>query len=241
MSRFLLRYWILPLSFLLGIYIGLPFLAPYLMHIGWDGPARAIYFIYSWLCHQLPERSYFFFGFKLTYSLPEIQNVWQLSTNPAILRQFIGNPVMGWKMAWSDRMVSMFTGLWLLGLFWWPVRKHIRPLPWWGLLLFLLPMLVDGTSHLVSDLAGIGAGFREANTWLAAITWHVFSNSFYSGDAFGSFNSLMRLLTGILFAIGVVWYTYPLLDAAISPTFPAPKVTFQSRPVERPDNVHGQP
>ncbi len=241
MSYLLRRYWIFPLSFLLGIYAGLPFLAPFLMHIGWDGPARVIYFIYSWLCHQLPERSYFFFGSKLTYSLPEIQKAWQLSTNPAILRQFIGNPAMGWKMAWSDRMVSMFTGLWLLGLLWWPLRKRIKPLPWWGLLLFLLPMLVDGTSHLVSDLAGIGAGFRDANVWLATITRHVFPHTFYSGDAFGSFNSLMRLLTGILFAIGVVWYTYPYLDAAFSPTFPAPKVTFASRPVEFTGDIHGRP
>ncbi len=241
MSSYLRRYWIIPLGFIVGIYVGLPFLAPYFMHLGWVGPARVIYYIYSWLCHQLPERSYFFFGSKFTYSLKEVQNAWQPSNNPAILRQFIGNPTIGWKMAWSDRMVSIFTGIWLCSLLWWPVRRRLRPLPWWGLLLFLLPLVVDGTSHLVSDLSGIGMGFRDANAWLATITWHVFPGSFYSGDAFGSLNSLMRLLTGILFSIGVVWYTYPYLDAAISPTFPAPLMKLASRAVEFAGDIHGRP
>jgi hypothetical protein len=44
-----------------------------------------------------------------------------------------------------------------------------------------------------------------------------FPGAFYSGDAWGSFNSLMRLLTGILFGLGIVWYTYPYLDKAFSP------------------------
>jgi hypothetical protein len=35
------------------------------------------------------------------YSLPEIQTAWQETFNPLILRQFVGNPEMGWKMAWS--------------------------------------------------------------------------------------------------------------------------------------------
>jgi len=220
------------------MYVFMPFLAPVFMHIGWNGPARIIYFIYSWLCHQLPERSFFFYGAKLTYSLAEVQRAWQPSTNPAILRQFIGDPVMGWKVAWSDRMVSMFTSLWLFGWLWWLVRKRLKPLPWWGLLLFLLPMAVDGTSHLVSDLAGIGQGFREANLWLAVITQHIFTFSFYSGETWGSFNSLMRLLTGILFGLGVVWYTYPYLDTAISPRRRAPAVKITPAPAVTSGDVH---
>ena len=232
------RYWILPLGFLLGIYVGLPFVAPVFMHVGWIGLAKVIYFIYSWLCHQLPERSFFFFGTKLTYSLADVQGAWQATTNPAILRQFIGNPAIGWKMAWSDRMVSMFTSLWLFGWLWWPIRRHLKRLPLWGLLLFLLPMAVDGFSHLVSDLAGIGQGFRDTNLWLVVITRQVFPLSFYTGDAWGSFNSLMRLLTGILFGLGVVWYTYPYLDAAISPEFQAPGVKIAPLPAEPSSDIH---
>jgi len=211
------RHWIVPTSIILGIYVGLPFLAPVFMHAGWNDAARVIYFIYSWLCHQLPERSFFLFGSRFTYSLAEVQNAWQNTIRPEILRQFIGNPVMGWKVAWSDRMVSMFTSLWLFGLLWWPVRHKLKPLPWWGLGLFLIPMAVDGTSHFFSDLAGIGQGFRDGNIWLAVLTHHILPASFYSGDTWGSFNSLMRLLTGILFGLGIVWYTYPYFDKAFTP------------------------
>jgi uncharacterized membrane protein len=197
---------------MLGLYAGLPLLAPIFMKLGWTGPAKAIYLVYSALCHQLPERSFFLFGHQFTYSLVEIQFAWHNTIEPFVLRQFIGNPEMGWKVAWSDRMVSMFLSPLVFGLMWWPLRKRIPRLPWWGLLLFLLSMALDGTSHMLSDLAGIGQGFRDTNAWLAVLTNHAFSPAFYAGDAWGSFNSLMRLATGLLFGIGVVWFGYPYLD-----------------------------
>lgn len=76
------------------------------------------YFIYSFFCHQLPERSFFLSGQKAMYSLPEIQVVWQNTTNPMLLRQFVGNESMGWKVAWSDRMISFYTNVWLFALAW---------------------------------------------------------------------------------------------------------------------------
>ena len=208
------RRWILIFGLVYGIFIVLPFLAPLFMHLGWNDPARVIYLIYSFLCHQLPQRSFFLFGPKLTYSLPEIQSAWQNSLDPFVLRQFIGNPQMGWKVAWSDRMVAMFASLWLFGLLWWPLRNRLKPLPWWGLILFLLPMAIDGTSHFISDLAGIGQGFRDSNVWLAALTGNAFPAGFYAGDAWGSFNSWMRLLTGLLFGLGIVWFALPYLGSA---------------------------
>ena len=170
--------------------------------------------MYSFLFHQLPERSYFLFGPKISYTIPEIQAAWKNSLDPLILRQFTGSSEMGWKVAWSDRMVSMYTSTWLFGLLWWPLRKRLKALPWWGLLLFLLPMVVDGTSHVISDLSGLGQGFRDSNAWLAALTGNVFPTTFYAGDALGSFNAWMRLLTGVLFGIGVVWFGFPYLEQA---------------------------
>jgi uncharacterized membrane protein len=237
MTTFLRHYWIIPLSIAIGIYVGLPFLAPVFMHDGLNASAKVIYFIYSWLCHQLPERSFFLFGSKFTYSLIEVQNAWQNTFNPVILRQFIGNPEMGWKVAWSDRMVSMFFSLWLFGLLWWPVRRRLKPLPWWGLILFLLPMVVDGTSHFVSDLAGIGQGFRDENLWLAVLTHHTFQITFYSGEAWGSFNSLIRLLSGFMFGMGIVWYTYPYLDKAFDPQEYPMIVRAASDPTKKPENL----
>jgi uncharacterized membrane protein len=208
----LAQYWIVPISLILGIYFGLPFLAPVFMHFGWNGLGHAVYWLFSFQCHQLPERSYFLFGPKLTYSLSEIQAAWKNTNDPLILRQFTGNTAMGWKVAWSDRMVSMYTSIPLFGLLWWLLRRWIKPLPWWGFLLFLVPMAIDGGSHFISDLVGIGQGFRDNNAWLAALTQHALPASFYAGDAWGSFNSLMRLLTGILFGMGIVWFGYPYID-----------------------------
>lgn len=235
---YLSHRWIYAFGIVMGLYVGLPFLAPVFMKLGWDTPARLIYLVYSFLCHQLPERSYFLFGHKFTYSLPEIQSAWQNTINPAILRQFIGNPEMGWKVAWSDRMVSMYTSLWLFGLMWWPIRARVKPLPWWGLLIFLLPMAVDGTSHFVSDIAGISQGFRDSNLWLATLTQQSLPASFYAGDAWGSFNSIMRLLSGILFGMGIVWFTYPYLDMAFAPQTPTSSTLITSSPIKMRDNIH---
>jgi len=75
---------------------------------------------------------------------------------------------------------------------------------------------VDGGTHLISDLAGIGQGFRDSNAWLASLTNNAFPATFYAGDAFGSFNSWMRLITGALFGLGAVWLAYPYVESAFA-------------------------
>jgi len=216
LSSSLSKYWFLIFSAVFGLYVGLPFLAPVFMHIGWTGPGKVIYLIYSFLCHQLPQRSFFLFGPQLSYSLADLQPAGANTSNLLLLRQFIGSLEMGWKVAWSDRMVSMFTSLLVFALAWRLVRRRIPKLPWWSFLLFLLPMAVDGTSHFFSDLAGIGGGFRDSNAWLAVITQNQFPHGFYSGDALGSFNSWARLITGVLFGLGTVWFGLTYIDEAFS-------------------------
>jgi uncharacterized membrane protein len=206
------RYWIAYFIAAWLVYTGLPFLAPVLMEFSLGTPAHVIYFIYSFLCHQLPERSFFLFGPKFMYPLSQIKSAWQNTNNPLILRQFIGNSQMGWKVGWSDRMVSMYTSIPLFGLVWWNLRNKLKPLSLWGLFLFLLPMAIDGGTHFLSDLSGIGLGFRYTNQWLAALTHSALPYWFYFGDAIGSFNSDMRLLTGALFGIGIVWFGLPMID-----------------------------
>ncbi|HEX7974204.1 MAG TPA: DUF2085 domain-containing protein [Anaerolineales bacterium] len=208
------RNWFAVFSLLMGAYVILPFLAPIFMQIGWSELGKGIYFIYSFLCHQMPQRSFFLFGPQVSYSLAELRSVGVNTTDAFLLRQFIGNPEMGWKVAWSDRMVSMYTSILLFGFAWRLLKRRIPKLPWWGFVFFLLPMAIDGTSHFISDLAGIGQGFRDSNAWLAVLTNQAFAPGFYAGDAVGSFNSWMRLLTGILFGLGVVWFGFPYMDEA---------------------------
>ena len=203
------NHWYYIFLIVYGLWVFIPFLAPLFMRMGWDGPGKAIYFIYSFFCHQLPQRSYFLFGQKAMYSLPEIQAAWQNTINPMILRQFIGNESMGWKIAWSDRMISFYTSIWLFAVLWYPWRRKIKLLSWWGLFLLLLPMILDGGTHTVSDLFGIGQGFRDSNLWLSALTNNSFPVTFYAGDALGSFNSWMRNISGLLAGLGVIWLIFP--------------------------------
>ena len=209
---FFTRHWLAIFGVVFGMIVVLPFTAPVLMQVGLTGPARLIYFLYSFLCHQLPERSFFLFGPQTMYSLEELQRAGADTTTMFALRKFIGSPELGWKVAWSDRMVWMYTSTWLYGLLWRPLFSKIKGLPWWGLGFFLVPMALDGTTHFISDLAGIGRGFRVSNDLLAQLTDYAFSPSFYVGDGLGSFNSWMRMLTGLLFGLGITWFAFPHLD-----------------------------
>ena len=208
-SQWLTRHWFESFLVVYGLWVFTPFLAPIFMQIGWTGVGRAIYFIYSFFCHQLPERSFFLFGQKTMYSLSEIQTVWQDTVNPMVLRKFIGNETMGWKVAWSDRMISFYMSVWLFAVAWWPLRRKIKPLSWWAFALLLLPMIIDGSTHAISDLAGIGQGFRDTNHWLVILTNNAFATSFYAGDGLGSFNSIARLITGLLAGLAIIWLAFP--------------------------------
>ena len=211
------RLWFPAVALLLVLYVGLPWLAPVLMRLGWSEPARAIYAFYSTQCHQMAQRSFFLFGPKGMYSTEELHLLAGVGANPLALRTFIGSAELGWKVAWSDRMVSMYTSVFVFGLAARLLRRRLAPLPIWAFVLLALPMALDGGTHLVSDLAGIGQGFRDQNAWLGALTGSLLPRSFYAGDALGSFNSWMRLLTGTLFGLGVVWTAFPHLERALAP------------------------
>src|SRR5262245_26622820 len=118
MGVWLSNHWFETVLVIYGIWVFLPFLAPVFMKIGWDVPGNSLYFFYSFFCHQLPERSFFLFGQRSMYSLPEIQAAWQNTIDPFVLRKFTGNEIMGWKVAWSDRMISFYTSVWLFAVLW---------------------------------------------------------------------------------------------------------------------------
>jgi uncharacterized membrane protein len=204
-------HWFTLFLLIYGFWVFTPLLAPMFMELGMSGVGRAIYFIYSFFCHQLPERSFFFFGEKTMYSLSEIQAAWQNTANPMVLRKFVGNEIMGWKIAWSDRMISFYTSIWFFAALWWPLRSRIKPVKWRLFALLLLPMVVDGGTHAISDLAGIGLGFRDTNLWLAGLTNNIFTSAFYAGDALGSFNSWARFISGSLAGLGITWLLFPYI------------------------------
>jgi uncharacterized membrane protein len=102
--------------------------------------------------------------------------------------------------------------------------RAIRPLHWISFGLLLLPMAIDGGTHWISDtLSGMEHGFRYSNQWLAALTGNALPQWFYYGDALGSFNSWMRLITGLLFGVAFVWLGFRGSHDAGSAN-PAPKL-----------------
>src|SRR3990170_6749010 len=105
------RLWFPAAALVVGLYAGLPWLAPLFMRLGWSEPARAIYAVYSTQCHQMAQRSFFLFGPKAMYSAAELGTLAGVTNDPLALRAFIGSAELGWKVAWSDRMVSMYTSV----------------------------------------------------------------------------------------------------------------------------------
>ncbi len=207
------RHWLLAFNVAWGVFVIAPWLAPVFMKIGLPGVGNGIYFVYQFFCHQLPERSFFLFGPQPMHSLGQIGAVWP-TADANVLRQFVGNADFGWKVAYSDRMVSMYSAFWLASIAFAFVRHRLRPLSLWGYALMILPMAIDGTSHFISDLSGIEQGFRATNDWLVQLTGGAFPATFYAGDALGSFNSWLRLITGALFGIASVWLAFPYAEAA---------------------------
>jgi uncharacterized membrane protein len=129
-------------------------------------------------------------------------------------------------------MVSAYTSIPFAALLWWPFRKRLRPLSLLALAIFAFPMAVDGGTHMLSDLAGIGQGFRYTNEWLAYLTNYSLPAAFYAGDALGSFNSWMRLITGVLFGFGLVWFSFPYFHQAFEETRHAIQDKFDRAGVE---------
>ena len=205
------RHWLWFVVIIYGVFVWLPFLAPVLMEVGLTEQADYIYTFYRFFCHQLPQRSYFLFGEQLMIDLPTIHAKFEQTNNPLILRRFVGTETTGWKVAWSDRMISFYGGIWLWLLVWLVLPRKPR-LSFVAFVLLGTPMLVDGFTHMASDImAGLGAGFRYDNGWLAALTNDAFSPTFYAGNGVGSLNFWLRIITGYLFSLGLVWWAIPLI------------------------------
>jgi uncharacterized membrane protein len=211
-STWLVEHWLAVVTGVLAVFAGLPWLAPVFMKLGWTGPARAIYLAYSFMCHQLPQRSYFLFGREPTYGLEQIGDVWQWQTF-VDLRQFIGTPEMGYKVAYAHRLTAIWTSVLVGSLLFGLVRRRLRPLPVRWYLLLMLPMALDGFTHMFTE-AGL-VDWRITNAWFQplaqAVGLHV-GATFYTSTTVGSLNWVLRTLTGALFGLASVWFAFPHIE-----------------------------
>lgn len=216
-AEWVFRHWLLIWVVLFTIYNTLPYLAPILMQFGIDPIAEIIYSLYGLVGHQMANRSFFFFGEQVTYTTEQLplNLVGEFLPDSTALREFIGNDTLGWKVAWSDRLVSMY-GSALITTYAY-IALHKRPgfkaMSRSIMILLVAPLILDGTSHYISDLDSVIDGFRWNNAWFATLTANAFPESFYIGDNWGSFNSTLRLITGISFGIGLMTWGLAVCEA----------------------------
>ena len=179
-------HWLALFNLLFLVYVGLPLLAPVLMEMGAETPAKAIYTIYRPACHQLPERSFFLFGEQPVYTRAELPaNGVADSDSIFVRRNYIGDPEHGYKVAICERDVAIYGSMFLMGLIFALVRGHLPRLKARYVLLFALPMALDGFTQLV--------GLRESS-WA------------------------LRVITGGLFGVGLVWFAYPYIEESMKKT-----------------------
>lgn len=201
----LARYWYFLFMAAAIVFLMLGFLAPALLAEGYEEAGTAVYRFLTPHNHQLPQRSYFLFGESAFFRGYSLEQLIAFGADPQQLQAFTGNARIGYKTALNHRMIAIFVGMVMGGLVWgW--RRGRPCLSQFAFLLFTLPLLLDGFSHMASEA---GSGFRGSNAWLAALTGGMGTAVFYSGDTIGSFNWWLRNLTGLLFGLGLAWFTFP--------------------------------
>jgi len=166
MVDFIARHWLFILNTLMGVFAGLPILAPVLMARGWILPARFIYWLYQFTCHQLPYRSFFLGGPQFAYTPEEITRLTGRSGLLDLFHRPITLPGIGYQMAWCERDFAIYTSIFLAGLLFALVRHRLQPLPLWVYLIIIAPMGIDGLTQLL--------GWRESTWELRVLTGALF-------------------------------------------------------------------
>jgi len=188
------KHWLAVFNTLAFLYVGLPVLAPVLMALGAEAPARVLYAIYRPLCNQLPQRSWFLFGPQFKYTLTElVKRVGADALEGTWAQHFIGSETVGYKLALCQRCTAIYGGIFLFGVLYVLVRRRVRPMRWWAYLgLGILPMMLDGGLQFLS--------------YAVAMFWP-------EGPVVPrETTSLLRTITGALFGLSTVWLAYPVIQ-----------------------------
>jgi len=194
----LAKHWLAVFNSLAFLYAGLPFLAPTLMQFGAEMPASLIYTIYSPLCHQLPQRSWFLFGPQISYRLPELMELAPTEVTDAFSNGFIGNQELGYKVAFCQRDAAIYGAIFAVGLLYGLLRQRweVKPLTWWAYILIgLVPMGLDG-------------GYQFLSYALPLVFPRISLQPYET-------TPLMRVVTGTLFGLATVWLAYPYLQSSM--------------------------
>jgi uncharacterized membrane protein len=183
------RWYVWVFSLLIGLFVGIPFLAPVFLNAGWAIPAKVIYTVYSPLCHQYAFRSWFLFGEQSFYprrlaGFSNLQTYEDIIGTPEIdslqAKYFNGNSNVGYKIAICERDVAIWGSLLLFALIFQLTGKKIPPYKWaiyiW-IIIGLIPIGIDGGSQLPGLLGTFGLSWlpiRESTPFLRSLTGSLF-------------------------------------------------------------------
>ncbi len=190
-------HWLLILTTATGAYIGLGLLAPLSMALGWKSFAKAIYALYSPICHQYAHRSWFVFGKATHYASERFLELTGIDVSTPIgrltSRAFSGNGPLGWKTACCQRDMAIYTGVLGASLLYGFLRARklrICPAPW---LLYaaigLVPIGLDSLTQLL---------------WQPPFSFPLAPSR--------ESTPLLRTATGFLFGCMNVWLAYPHIE-----------------------------
>jgi uncharacterized membrane protein len=152
------RYWLPALNIALAVFLLGGLAAPLLAVLGFSGAADVVYGGYALTCHQWAFRSFFVFGDQLIYAREQLD---QLGLDPY---RFVGQPGLGWKLAFCERDLAIYVGLLAAGVSF--TRRRFAPLGLLAYAIAILPMALDGGSQLL--------GWRESTWELRVATGLVF-------------------------------------------------------------------
>ncbi|MBE9524294.1 MAG: DUF2085 domain-containing protein [Chloroflexi bacterium] len=206
------RHYMLVFNLLIFIYVGLPFLAPVLQQAGATAPAAVIYRIYGGLCHQLSYRSFFLFGDQPIYpreaagieGYQTFQEATGLDENGLIpARQFVGDDVVGYKIALCQRDIAIYIAMLLFGLAFAATGRKWKPLSFvvW-IALGIFPIAYDGGSQLLGQML----------VMLDGKFWDLLALAFPYRESV----PLLRVLTGSLFGLTTAWMGFPLVEETMA-------------------------
>jgi uncharacterized membrane protein len=158
MSR-VFGHWLLALNVAVAVFVAGAFAAPLVAMVGGQSAADVLYRLYHLTCHQWAFRSFFLFGGQTVYPIDQLHD---LDVDPF---GFMGEPGVGWKMAFCERDLAIYASVLVAGLLY-ARRRALTPasVPIYGLL--ILPMALDGFTQLF--------GWRESTWELRALTGVLF-------------------------------------------------------------------
>jgi uncharacterized membrane protein len=204
LNQWLTKNYMILFILILVLYAGGSILAPVLMKVGAEMPARVLYTIYKPFCHQLAFRSFFLYGEQLYYprelagidgviTYDELIASGVISGNIDLLdaRAFLGNDYVGYKIALCQRCLAIYVAMLLVSIIFAATGNRIKPIAWYvWILVGMVPIGLDGGSQIPGAL---GISLPE---------WMIIRES----------TPVFRVVTGALFGIMTFWYLLPQVE-----------------------------